>query len=155
MSTNRKGQAPSRFMGWYREVASVALTLALALEFGLNPQWDPLSTTSGLQGATLVCSFLIAALVYLVIQAWPFVLGKVGSAFSYLMDLLASLAPAGPILIFLTLHLASKITQSPINLILMAMWTAVVVFDAVIFGGIGALVNRLTNDLYEMKGRNE
>ena len=155
MTQGMKGQITARFTGWYRELASIVLMIALALEFGLNPQWDPLSKTDGLHGATLVCSFLIAVLVYLVVQAWPFVLGKVGSAFSYLMDLLASLAPAGPILVFLTLHLAGKITQSPINLILMAMWSAVVIFDAVIFGGIGALVNRLTNDLYEMKGRND
>lgn len=133
---------------WSRELMAVLYAAMLAIVFYFFPKWDPIANANGKQGALIVCAFLFVYLFYLIWQSWPLVRGEVGAAFSQTTDAIFSSLPIVPVMLALAFHMGGYYEQSFTNLIVATTTIGVVAFDIVVFGGIGALVNRLTLDMH-------
>lgn len=133
---------------WNRELFSMIYATLLSLLFYFSPGWDPITNANGKQGALIVCAFLIFYVFYLAWQAWPLVRGEVGTAFSQTTDAIFSSFPVMPVLVAIMFHFTGYYEQSFTNLVIATSTIVIVVFDILIFGGIGSLVNRLTLDVH-------
>lgn len=137
---------------WFREILGFLFTVILSLLFYVAPKWDPLTSATGQQASLMLAAFFLFSLVYLLMQAWPLVQGRVGTSFGLLTDFVFSILPVLAVVVALAFHLTGFFPQSFTNIMIGCMALGVVVFDIIIFGGIGSLVNRLTTDFYRGRG---
>lgn len=142
-------------LNWFREGLGLIYALILSALFYFSPLWDPLSSASGRQASLMMCGLLLLNLLYLLSQAWPLVLGKVGTAFGLMTDFAFSTLPVVPALLAVAFHLGGFSELSFTNLVICGVTFGVIAFDIVVFGGIGSLVNRLTTDFYQGRGTKE
>lgn len=152
MAQDKKAQSIIR--SWAREISSLVFAILIGLAVFVRPMADPLSAATPQQAVMYCVGVGMLYLFYLIWQGWPLVLGQVGAAFSQTTDAVASSLPGIPALFAIVLHFLSFQTLSFSMMVLAGTTLAIVAFDVIIFGGIGSLVNRLTNDMY-MRNKND
>lgn len=140
------------FGNWFRELLGMTYTAILGALFYFSPAWDPLSGATGQRAALMMAALFLLNLIYLLMQSWPLVQGKVGTSFGLMTDFVFSILPVLPVVLAIAFHMGGFAEQSFTNLVIGGVTLGVVVFDIVIFGGIGSLVNRLTTDFYRGRG---
>lgn len=140
---------------WFREALGLIYMIIVSSLFYFAPAWNPISTASGEQAALMMTALFMLNLLYLLMQSWPLVLGKVGTSIGLITDFVFSILPGVPVILAVAFHLGGFVEQSFTNRVIGGVTLGTVIFDVIIFGGIGSLVNRLTNDFYRGRGGNE
>ncbi len=140
--------------GWWQELSSLGVAALVAIPTLVYPAWDPLSALPTRQAVAFMGGLGFLSIVYLLWQGLPIVMGRVGSAFGLITDIVFSLTPAIPVVLAIAFDLFSFQALSFTGYVI-GFWTlGLVAFDTIVFGGVRSLVNRLTDDV-NMRGKDE
>ena len=127
--------------------SSLLLAAGLGFLYWLAPEWDPIGSTTARKAAFFTESMTYVGLFYLLIQASQYMVGRVGSAGGYVLDLFVSAIPLVVLIVIWTAHFMGGPIMSKWVMSVMRVATGFVLADLIIIGALGALRNRLTDEL--------
>jgi hypothetical protein len=127
--------------------SSLLLGVGLGVLYLAAPGWNPIAGVTAAKAVFWSEMLTLIGCAYLFIQGVQYLTGRVGSSGSYMLDLGASAIPLIVLVAIWTSHFAGFATLSPWMKTVMREACYFVLVDLVIFGGVGALVNRLTDEI--------
>jgi hypothetical protein len=126
---------------------SLLLAVCLGTLFLTSPTWNPISGVPAARAVFWTEMLTLIGCAYLFVQGAQYLTGRVGSSGGYMLDLGASAVPLVVLIVIWTSHFVGYTVLSPWMKTVMRTATYFVILDLVILGGVGALVNRLTDEL--------
>lgn len=126
---------------------SLLLAIGLAALYITSPTWNPILGVPAARAVFWTEMLTLIGCTYLFVQGIQYLTGRVGSSGGYILDLGASAMPLVVLIVIWTSHFVGYAVLSPWMKTVMRTATYFVMLDLVILGGVGALVNRLTDEL--------
>jgi hypothetical protein len=116
----------------------------------LAPGWNPLSGKTASQAARYATWISHFGCLYLLLQALQYVVGRVGSSGEFWAETLASVVPLMALMwIFASQYHNATVEVSAWVSLIFEQAFVFVLLDLVVLGGVGAMINRLTDELHK------
>jgi len=136
---------------WMRECSSTLLAAVLCLLVWVVPTFDPCENMNPRSIMHFMVGIFLLFLVYLLIQGIPFVGRSVGTGMAHTTDMIFSGVPGVAAFVCILFGLFGVVPLSAFWMELCPVVMAVVALDLWIFGGIGAKILHLTDDVHLQK----
>ena len=127
--------------------STILIVVALVGLYLLAPTWDPISKATPAQASFWTECLTWIGSLYLLVQAGQYIFGRVGNAGWFILDLGSSVIPLIVIAMIYVAHYTGWSVMSGWVQTIMRTSANFVLLDLVVLGGLGALVNRLTDEM--------
>jgi uncharacterized membrane protein len=128
-------------------ISSLILTVTVLGIYYVSPTWNPLSGKTASEAARYTVWVSHMGCFYLFLQSLQYITGRVGSSGKFWAETLASLLPLLAVVWIVAGQYQSGAEMSTWVKLIIQQTFVFSLCDIIILGGIGALVNRLTDEL--------